>query len=113
MADEPEAPEARGLESRVERLETGQESMSSKLDTILDRLTGKPAEQEPVTAADPAPDPVDIGEQMRQAVRDVHAETAAAAKKDPPKPEVQPREAGQPLKTRLAAVLYGKEPKRG
>lgn len=104
--------EPQGLEPRVEKLEAQNETMSGKLDAILDKLTSRPAEQEPVTTADPAPDPVDIGEQMRQAVRDVHAETAAAAKKDPPKPEVPPREAGQPARQRLATVLYGKEPKR-
>ena len=111
-APEPHHPE--GLEPRVEKLEAGQETMTSKLDNILGLLdTGRgPKDGEPsTTTADPAP-PADMAEQMRQAVRDVHAERDQAAAKEPPKPEVPPREAGQPAKQRLARVLYGKDPQR-
>lgn len=102
-------PAPEGLEPRVAKLETGQESMSERIDKILG-LLDKPAGDEPVTSADPAP-AADMAEQMRQAVRDVHAERDQAAAKEPPKPEVPPREAGQPAKQRLARVLYGKEPR--
>lgn len=113
-ADPPQPAAGDTLETRVGKLETGQESMSGKLDTILDKLSGKPADDPaPVTTADPPPAAPDMGEQMRQAVRDVHAETEAAnAKKEPPKPEVQPREAGQPFRQRLGEVIHGREPKR-
>ena len=104
-------PEPEGLEPRVARLETGQESIAEKVDRILGLLDKKPEGDPPVTSADPAP-AADMGEQMRQAVRDVHAERDQAAAKDPPKPEVPPREAGQPAKQRLARVLYGKGSER-
>lgn len=111
-ATEPEPAPGDTLETRVGKLETGQESISTKVDRILGILD-KPADPGgPVTTADPAPPAVDVAEQMRQAVRDVHAETEAAAKKDPPKPEVQPREAGQPFRQRLGEVIHGREPKR-
>ncbi len=112
MADEPETTEhPAGLEARVDKLEDGQQSILGKLDQLLGRGEDK---AEPVAEADPAPDAPDVVEQMRQAVRDVHAERdqAAAAKPDKPKPEVKPREAGQPGRERLARVLYGREPKR-
>lgn len=84
--------------------------MSERIDKILGLLDKKPADPAgPVTTADPAPGP-DMAEQMREAVRAVHAEEAAAAASKP-KPEVTPREAGQPARSRLAAALYGKEPK--
>ena len=102
-------PEPEGLEPRVAKLESGQESIAEKVDRILGILD-KPKGDEPVTSADPAP--ADMGEQMRQAVRDVHAERDQAAAKEPPKPEVPPREAGQPAKQRLARVLYGKGSER-
>ena len=106
----PEPQSGDSLDTRVSALETGQESIAEKVDKILGIL-GKPAAPaEPVTTADPAP-AADMGEQMRQAVRDVHAERDQAAAKDPPKPEVKPREAGQPGRQKLARVLYGKEPR--
>lgn len=111
---EPQPAPGDTLETRVGKLETGQESIAGKVDKILGILD-KPADPaaEPVTTADPAPDAPDMAEQMRQAVRDVHAEAAAAAAKDSkPKPEVQPREAGQPFRQRLGEVIHGREPKR-
>lgn len=80
---------------------------------ILDRLVafmdgGKPASEPPGAKTDPVDAP-DIGEQMRQAVRDVNAETAAKAPEA--KPEVPPAEAGQPRKNRLHGALYGREGK--
>lgn len=114
MPDEPApgpAAEDGTLTERVDKLETGQESMSAKLDTILDRLTGPPASDEPVTRAD-EPAAADMAEQMKEAVRAVHAERDQAAAKEAPRPEVQPREAGQPAKQRMAAILFGKEAKR-
>lgn len=112
-ATEPEPAPGDTLETRVGKLETGQESISGKVDKILGILD-KPADPaaEPVTTADPAP-PADMGEQMKEAVRAVNAETAAAAaKKDPPKPETPPREAGQPFREKLGQVIHGREPKK-
>ena len=99
------------LDERVTALETGQESLTEKVDKILGIVSkghdDKPSE--PVTTADPAP--ADMAEQMRQAVRDVHAERDQADAKSKPEPEHKPREAGQPGRQRAARILYGKEPK--
>lgn len=105
----PDAP----LDDRVTALETGQDSLSGKIDEILGIIKGSKQDPpaEPVTTADPAP--ADMAEQMRQAVRDVHAERDQAdAGKHTPVPEKPPREAGQPARQKLASVLYGKEPKK-
>jgi len=96
------------LPERVSKLETGQESIAGKVDRILGILD-KPEGDAPTTTADaPA---ADMGEQMRQAVRDVHAE-AVAAEAAKPKPEQPPREAGQPFRQRLAEVVHGREPRK-
>jgi hypothetical protein len=109
---EPTEPAPDGsLTERVGKLETGQESIAGKVDRILGLLDkpGTPAADPGTTTADPAP--ADMGEQMRQAVRDVHAE-AVAAEAAKPKPEQRPREAGQPFRQRLAEVVHGKEPRK-
>ena len=108
----PEPAPDKSLDARVGALETGQESLAEKVDKILGIVSGghKQEPTEPVTTADPAPQ--DIAEQMRQAVRDVHAERDQAdAGKSKPEPEHRPREAGQPGRQRAARILYGKEPK--
>lgn len=105
----PEPQPGQPIDARVTALETGQQSMSERIDRILGLLDKPAAPKEPVTTADPPPGP-DMAEQMREAVRAVHAERDAAAA-SAPKPEVTPREAGQPGRSRLATVLYGKEPK--
>jgi hypothetical protein len=109
---EPAAPAAGEgpLGERVDRLEAGQERQDSKLDQILGMLSGakdKPAET--VTEAEAAPG--DMAEQMRQAVRDVRAEEAAAAKPEPktPEPETTPREVMIRGKARLQKTLFGGE----
>ena len=112
MTTPPEPQPGDSLDARVGKLEAGQDSLSERIDRILGILDKKPDApgKEPVTGADQPP--ADMAEQMRQAVRDVHAERDQAAAKEPPKPEVPPREAGQPAKQRLARVLYGKDPQR-
>jgi hypothetical protein len=107
---EPTEPAPDGsLTERVGKLETGQESIAGKVDRILGLLDkpGTPAES--TTTADPAP--ADMTEQMKEAVRAVHAETAAADAAKP-KPEQRPREAGQPFRQRLAEVVHGREPRK-
>lgn len=106
----PEPQPEQSLDKRVGALETGQESLTEKVDKILGIVSGghDPKPTEPVTQADP---PQDMAEQMRQAVRDVHAERDQAATKSKPEPEHKPREAGQPGRQRAARILYGKEPK--
>lgn len=109
---EPEpAAEDGTLTERVGKLETGQDSLSERVDRILGILD-KPASDEPVTRADEPDHAADMAEQMKEAVRAVHAERDQAAAKEAPRPEVQPREAGQPAKQRVAAILFGKEAKR-
>ena len=104
----PEPAPDGSLTERVGKLETGQDTIASKVDRILGILD-KPEGDAPTTTADPAP--ADMGEQMRQAVRDVHAE-AVAAEAAKPKPEQPPREAGQPFRQRLAEVVHGREPRK-
>jgi len=104
----PEPAPDGSLTERVGKLETGQDTIASKVDRILGILD-KPEGDAPPTGADPAP--ADMGEQMRQAVRDVHAE-AVAAEAAKPKPEQPPREAGQPFRQRLAEVVHGREPRK-
>jgi len=104
----PEPAPDGSLPERVSKLETGQESIIGKVDRILGILD-KPEGDAPPTSADPAP-AADMTEQMKEAVRAVHAETAAA-EASKPKPEMRPREAGQPFRQRLAEVVHGKEPK--
>lgn len=97
------------LNERVGRLESGQDSLSERVDRILGILD-KPEGDAPVTSADDPP--ADMAAQMEAAIRKVNAEAAAAAP-DKPKPEQHPREAGQPFRQRLAEVIHGREPKRG
>lgn len=108
----PEPQPDKSLDARVATLETGQEGLTEKVDRILGIVSKGHDDQptESTTTADPAPE--DMAEQMRQAVRDVHAERDQAATKPDPKPEVQPREAGQPFRQRLAEVIHGKEPRK-
>lgn len=107
----PEPQPEQVLDKRVGALEAGQESLAEKVDKILGIVSGghddKPSGS--TTTADPPPQ--DMAEQMRQAVRDVHAERDQADAKSKPEPEHQPREAGQPGRQRAARIMYGKEPK--
>lgn len=110
----PEPQPEQPIDQRVTALESGQESLTEKVDKILGIVSGDrgPKDDEAsTTVADPAP--ADMAEQMRQAVRDVHAERDQAdAGKHTPVPEKPPREAGQPARQKLAGVLYGKEPRK-
>ena len=106
-------PAAAPLEQRVGKLEDGQETLSGKLDQILSRLPGSgPAPEPAVTHGDPAPaaDPAAMAEQMRQAVRDVNAEAAAASAPRAPEPETVPREVMIKGKAKLQKALFGSEP---
>lgn len=108
----PEPQPEQSLDKRVGALETGQESLAEKVDKILGIVSGG-HKQEPTESVTTADQPAaDMAEQMRQAVRDVHAERDQAdAGKKAPEPEHRPREAGQPGRQRAARILYGKEPK--
>jgi hypothetical protein len=99
------------LDKRVADLEAGQQRQDSKLDRVLDMLSGSTKGDEPVTSADPAPAAADITEQVRQAVRDVNAESAS---KEPskPAPEMTPREVGVKGKAKLQGWLFGSDPKK-
>ena len=109
-------PEGERITS-ISELKAEQDRQGSLIDEILGLLKGgKKTEPDGsgqpdnrTTTADPPP--ADVGEQTRQAVRDVMAERDQATKKEPPKPEVTPREAGQPGRDRLARAIFGKERK--
>lgn len=107
--DPAPAPAGQGDSERIRRLEDHQQQVDGKLDKILGML--KPGDgADPVTQPGPAPAPApDIGEQMRQAVRDVAAEQASAQPQQPPA-ETAPREIGVRGKNRLQARLFGKDP---
>jgi hypothetical protein len=104
------APADPPLEQRVGKLETGQESLSGKLDTIIEKLSGSPAPAPAAVTADPAPAPADMTEQMRQAVRDVQAETLAKSAPATPAPEITPREITVRGKEKLQRIFFGKDP---
>jgi hypothetical protein len=118
MAEEtPAAPPVDNtapLAARVDGLETEQKRQGGILDRIEGLLTT--SGDTTVTSADqpPAADAAGMAEQMRQAVRDVNAEAAAAAPKDAPKapaPETTPREVMIKGKDKLQRVLFGGDPK--
>lgn len=118
MAEENPQPApvaADPLPERVGKIEAEQERQGGILDKILGKLDGlSPADNPGVTrGTEPPAGPADMGEQMRQAVRDVNAEAAAAAKDKPaaPEPETTPREVMIKGKERLQRALFGGEPR--
>jgi hypothetical protein len=109
---EPEPGPDKGLDARVSTLESGQESLSDRVDEILGIVKGKHDGDPtgPPAAADPPPQQQITPEMMADVIRKVNAETPPPAPAKPT-PEKPPREAGQPKRNRLAEVLYGKEAK--
>lgn len=119
--DDGEAGRVKALDDRFGALEAEQERQGGLLEQIAAKLGGgKPDSDGPVTSADapPAgPNPADMAEQMRQAVRDVRAEEAQAdadrqhaadhAKLSAPEPEKTPREVMIKGKAKLQKVLFG------
>lgn len=112
---EPAAPAAGDpLPERVGKIEAEQERQGGMLDKIWDKLSGSPEGDSHVTSGTgPAAGPGDMTEQMRQAVRDVNAEAAAAVKDKPatPEPETTPREVMVKGKARLQRALFGGDPR--
>jgi hypothetical protein len=100
----PDAP----LAQRVDTIETEQKRQGGILERIESLLTT--SSDSTVTSADqpPATTAADMGEQMRQAVRDVNAEAAAAPA--PPPPETTPREVMIRGKDKLQRALFGSDP---
>ena len=110
----PEPAPSAPVDERVTRIEREQERQGGVLDRIVGML-GDTGSNETVTRADnPAASAADMGEQMRQAVRDVRAEEAAASKPEPttPAPETTPREVMIRGKERLQRALFGGDPKK-
>jgi hypothetical protein len=99
------------LAKRVDTIEAEQQRQGGILEEIRDKLTGTshPGQPDQVTRGDdPGPSAADMGEQMRQAVRDVRAEEAAA-KQEPttPPPETTPREVMIKGKEKLQKIMFG------
>jgi hypothetical protein len=128
MTDKPADPPAdpkpadEGLKTRVDGLEAEQQRQGGVLDEIRQLLTGgtgKPGPGNGPDRKDPlaGPDPGSVAEQMRQAVRDVRAEEAAAdhdahhAQLKAPPPEVKPDEVMIRGKARAQKFLFGSDPK--
>jgi len=108
----PPADDGQPLDKRVADLEAGQQRQDSKLDRVIDMLSGSTKGDEPVTSADaPGAGAVDIAEQVRQAVRDVNAESAKTEQKAPAA-EMTPREVGVKGKAKLQRALFGSDPKK-
>lgn len=111
----PEPPAAAPLDNRVSKIEAEQERQGGVLDKIVGMLADAPDSNTTVTRADepPAAAATDMTEQMRQAIRDVSAEAAAAGKQEPASPpaETTPREVMIRGKERLQRALFGSDPK--
>jgi hypothetical protein len=108
-ADPAPPPAGAPLEARVGEIERKQDRTDGKIDKVIEMLTGR---DHPTTSADaPAAGAADITEQVRQAVRDVNAESAKSEPKAPA-PEMTPREVGVRGKDRLQKFLFGGDPKK-
>jgi hypothetical protein len=107
-----QATETTGEEERIHSLDEinrRQDEQGSKIDEILGILkSGFTGGERETTSADPPPAP-DIAEQVRQAVRDVAAETAAGSGE--PRPEQPPKEAGQPTRAKIQKFMFGQDKK--
>jgi hypothetical protein len=112
----PAADDSAPLAKRVDTIEAEQQRQGGILDEIRAKLTGSPEGDTHVTKGTdpPAASAADMAEQMRQAVRDVRAEEAAAAAKGKPAepaPETTPREVMVRGKDRLQRLMFGGDPK--
>ena len=114
-----EANRIRSLDERFGAIESEQRAQRGILEQLRDALTGDDdgGGGGGAVTGDPAPGGADMGEQMRQAIRDVRAEDAAAEAerqhaadhdrlRQPPA-ERQPREVGVRGRDRLQRVLFG------
>jgi hypothetical protein len=94
----------------IDEMRAEQDRQGNLIDEILGLLkSGSRTDSDGsgrITQADPPPAP-DIAEQVRQAVRDVAAETAAGSGE--PRPEQPPKEAGQPLRAKVQGFMFGKD----
>lgn len=120
MADDDQRQEPAQTETsqdaRLDRLEATQAEQGGKLDQIIAMIKGdgdgKP-EAAPAQTGD-GPDQVStIADQVRQAVRDVHAEEAQAAAKGKPDEapkEKPPRESQSGFRGKLQRAMYGGDP---
>jgi hypothetical protein len=113
----PEPAPAAPADQRIDKIEHEQERQGGILDKIVGMLGGddKNDPTHVTQADDPKAAAADMGEQMRQAVRDVRAEEAAAAGTQEPKkpePETTPREVMIRGKDRLQRALFGQDPKK-
>jgi hypothetical protein len=120
----PDGDREGGRITTIQELKTEQDRQAGVLDELLSIVKGggQPARasgQPSSGAAAPAGQPAPLSE-IKQAIRDVHAEDQAeadraageAARKNPkqPEPEHVPRESAPGWKTRMQGALFGKEP---
>jgi hypothetical protein len=107
MTTPPEPPPAPAEppKERLDKIEAEQERQGSVLTEILALVKGKGA-PEPAAGDPPKPDPGDMYEQMKRAVKEVNAEKPPPAPAKP-EPEVPPREPGR-RRDKVARFIFGK-----
>lgn len=111
---EPAAETQAGQDARLDKLEATQAEQGGKLDQILALIKGDGKEEAAPAQTEGGPaDQSTIADQVRQAVRDVHAEEEQAAAKfkpdDAPK-EKPPRESQSGFRGKLQRAMYGGDP---
>jgi hypothetical protein len=126
VADTPPAdpgaadpPKDGPLKDRVDSIESEQKRQGGVLDEIKQLLAGQQADSGTVVNGDqpPAAAAADMAEQMKQAVRDVQAESDAEVGRQArlgagrPPAETSPREVMVKGKDRLQRALFGGDPK--
>lgn len=102
-------------DARLDKLEAGQAEQGGKLDQIIGMLKGGAGDAHAAAQAHTErrlDESSTIADQVKQAVRDVHAEQAqdAAKAKPEPEPEQPPREPQSGIKAKLQRAMFGGEP---
>jgi hypothetical protein len=98
---------------RLDALEAGQAEQGGKLDQIIGMLKGGETEAHAAAQAHTErrlDESSTIADQVKQAVRDVHAEEDQAKAKPVPEPEQAPRESQSGIKGKLQRAMFGGDP---
>lgn len=116
---DPEASRIKSYDDRFKSLEDEQRKQGTVLEQILSKVGAAPSGSGPVNPASSEQVPADIGEQMRQAIRDVGAEDRERSQREQhdlehqrmrdrgEHPEHRPRERRTPLRARLQKHVFG------